>query len=103
MQELTDKTFFEAISTQSGFVVVDYWATWCGPCKTMAPILTELDEEDFPVNFAKVDVDQNPEVVKWAAVQSMPTFVIYADGEEVARRVGACSKGEFIAWILDSI
>lgn len=93
MIDLTKDTFNETIGSGER-ILVDYWATWCEPCKVMAPILAEINEEILPVY--KVDVDAEMEIAKSQSIQSMPTLILYSNGEMVARISGARSKAKVI-------
>jgi thioredoxin 1 len=78
-------------------VLVDLWATWCRPCLIIAPIVDELAEEyDGRVNFVKVDVDQNPKTATKYNVMSIPTLLIFKNGEPVSHLVGVRPKEELI-------
>ena len=89
---ITDATF-EA-ETKEGLVLVDFWATWCGPCRMQAPILDQLeqeyDEEEFRI--AKMDVDENPETPQQFGIMSIPTLMLKKDGQVVEKAVGVHSK-----------
>ncbi|HAQ0075292.1 TPA: thioredoxin [Enterococcus faecium] len=91
-QVITDKTFNE--ETDKGLVLIDFWATWCGPCRMQAPILDQLeqeyDEEEFRI--AKMDVDENPETPQQFGIMSIPTFMLKKDGQVVEKAVGVHSK-----------
>ena len=95
---VTDATF-EAEVLQSDIpVVVDIWATWCGPCKAIAPILDQLASEYAGrVKIVKVDADQNPETVTAASVTSIPTLGFYRNGERVDVLIGAHPKPVYVA------
>lgn len=97
---VTDATF-EAEVLQSDIpVVVDIWATWCGPCKAIAPILDQLaGEYAGRVTFVKVDADQNPETVTAAGVTSIPALGFYRNGERVDVLIGAHPKPVYTAKI----
>lgn len=94
---VTDATFQEA--TRSGGVVVDFWAAWCGPCRTIAPILDELAVERPDVKFAKLNVDENPRTAAAFRVQGIPLLVFLRDGNEVGRITGAVPRGQIEAAI----
>ena len=82
------KDNFDSI-TSSGLVLVDFWATWCGPCRMQAPILDELDKElGGAVKIGKVDVDSEMELAKRYRVMSIPTLLVFKDGALVSRAVG---------------
>jgi len=87
----------------SGPVVVDFYATWCPPCKAMSPILEELSNEMNEVTFLKVDVDTHEDLVRQYEIRSMPTFVVLYDQVEIDRMIGATSKDKFQEWIRDCI
>ncbi|MFO1443948.1 thioredoxin [Bacillus sp. Bva_UNVM-123] len=83
----TDQTF--ATETDSGVVLVDFWAPWCGPCKMIAPVLEDLDVElGEKVKIVKVDVDENQESAGKFGVMSIPTLLVLKDGEVVDKTVG---------------
>eukprot|EP00546_Thalassionema_frauenfeldii_P006797 CAMPEP_0178918192 /NCGR_PEP_ID=MMETSP0786-20121207/13688_1 /TAXON_ID=186022 /ORGANISM="Thalassionema frauenfeldii, Strain CCMP 1798" /LENGTH=152 /DNA_ID=CAMNT_0020591871 /DNA_START=27 /DNA_END=485 /DNA_ORIENTATION=+ len=77
------------IKSAGSLVVVDYWASWCGPCKMIAPLFAELSEEIEGVTFVKVDVDENPDTAAKYQVSAMPTFIFIKGGEVVDRLMGA--------------
>ena len=91
LQGVNDQNFNE--ETKEGVVLVDFWATWCGPCRMQSPIVDELDDVmGDEVTFCKMDVDENPETARAFGVMSSPTLVIKKDGEEVERLVGYTQK-----------
>ena len=77
-------------------VLVDFWATWCGPCRMVAPVVEELADEFPEVKVCKVDVDENQELALANKVVSIPTFLLYKDGEVIKKIVGAVPKSELI-------
>ncbi|ANI92648.1 thioredoxin [Dietzia timorensis] len=98
--QVTDSTFQAEVTESELPVVVDIWATWCGPCKAIAPILDQLAEEyDGRARIVKVDADQNPETVTAAGVTSIPTLAFYKGGERVDVLIGAHPKPAIAAKI----
>ena len=81
--------FNDAKNTGFGLTVIDFWATWCGPCIRIAPAFAKIAEENPQVNFCKVDVDANAEAAEAAGIQAMPTFKFYKGGECVETLKGA--------------
>ena len=95
---VTDATFRTEVLESELPVVVDIWATWCGPCKAIAPILDQLAAEYAGrVKIVKVDADQNPETVTAASVTSIPTLGFYRNGERVDVLIGAHPKPVYVA------
>jgi thioredoxin 1 len=88
-------SFAKEVENHKGVVLVDFYADWCGPCVMMAPIVEELSEEMKDVKFVKVNVDENPDLAQKYGVFSIPTFVIFKDGQKVGEFVGARDKASF--------
>lgn len=85
---------------EAGLVLVDFWATWCGPCKMLAPTIEELAEEyEDRVSVCKVDVDECPELAARFNIYSIPTVLLFKDGEEVEHMIGYHLKREYEALI----
>jgi thioredoxin 1 len=85
--DVTDSSFDSEIA--SGTVLVDFWAPWCGPCKMIAPVLEELDKEiGDSVKIAKLNVDDNPDTASRFGVMSIPTLILFKDGQPVDKVVG---------------
>jgi thioredoxin 1 len=97
VQTLTDATFDEVVKTSDKPILVDFWAEWCGPCKTIAPILDEFaSEQSDKFTIGKLDVDLNIATATKYSVMSIPTLLLFKDGEVVARLVGAKPKGALL-------
>ena len=86
-------TFNKEIDVQNQLVVVDFYATWCGPCKTISPFVEQLSQKYTTVKFIKVDVDRNPDAAQQANVEAMPTFAFYVNGKLVDSFQGADKNG----------
>ncbi|MEO1065117.1 MAG: thioredoxin [Actinomycetota bacterium] len=93
---LNDSTFDEVIKSSDQPVVVDFWAEWCGPCKMIAPILEEIADEQDSITVAKLNVDDSPDVAMRYQVMSIPTLIVFKDGEIAKRMVGAKGKGQLL-------
>ncbi|MBV12638.1 MAG: thioredoxin [Flavobacteriaceae bacterium] len=98
--ELTDSNFDEEISSREVPVLVDYWAEWCGPCKMVGPILEELANDfEGKLVVGKVDVDTNKDSAAKQKVMSIPTLVLFKNGQPVDQRVGALTKNQLEEFI----
>ena len=90
---LTEDTFDETIKNAKGPVLVDFWAAWCGPCKTIAPYLDQIaGEMEGKATVAKVNVDENGDLSARFGVRSIPTLLVFKDGRVVDQTVGALPK-----------
>ena len=91
--QFTDQTAREAI--ESGKItVIDFWATWCGPCIKLGPIVEELAEKYPDVTIGKLNIDENMEIAQQYRVVSIPTFMVFAGGKQAANWLGAMSAAE---------
>lgn len=91
----TDTTFAEVVNGDKP-VLVDFWAEWCGPCRMVAPILDEIATENEAISIAKLNVDENPQAAMQHDVMSIPTMILFKDGVEKKRLVGARSKAALL-------
>lgn len=92
---ITDRSFSQEVLSHPGAVLVDCWAPWCGPCKTVAPILDQLASEySGRVKIGKLNVDENPTTASQYGIQSIPTMLIFKDGKKINQLVGALPKGQ---------
>jgi thioredoxin 1 len=94
---LTDSTFDEEIKSSSEPVLVDFWAEWCGPCKMIAPVLEEIASENAgKLRIGKTNVDENLELARRFDVVSIPTLILFKDGEPQRKIIGAMGKGRLL-------
>lgn len=92
---LDSKNFEKEVLQSEKIVLVDFWASWCGPCRMMAPVVDEIAESMADtVKVGKINIDENPELAEKYGVMSIPTFIIIKNGQETARTVGVQSKEE---------
>ena len=101
---LTDATFDESVGAADTAVVVDFWAEWCGPCKMIAPVLEDIAKEhEGQIQVAKLNVDDNPNIARRYDVMSIPTLLVFADGEVKKRLVGAKGKAQLLEELAEFI
>jgi len=94
---LTDQTFDEEIKAASEPVLVDFWAEWCGPCKMVAPVLDEIAKDNVgKLKIGKINIDENLELARRFEVMSIPTLILFKDGEPQIRIIGAKGKGQLL-------
>jgi thioredoxin 1 len=102
--DVTDATFESDVLKSGKTVVVDFWATWCGPCKMVAPVLDEIaGEHKEKLTVAKLDVDANQVTAQKYQVMSIPTMIVFKDGEQVKQIVGARPKAALLKDLADYI
>ncbi|OYD08335.1 thioredoxin [Paludifilum halophilum] len=96
--DVTDQNFKQEVASDT--VLVDFWAPWCGPCKMIAPVLEEIDQEvGDKLKIAKVNVDDNPDTAGQYGVMSIPTLMVFKDGEMVDKLHGFQPKEQLMEWI----
>jgi thioredoxin 1 len=100
IKHVSDASFESDVLKSGTPVLVDYWAEWCGPCKTIAPILDDV-AKDYAgrLTVAKLDIDANPGTPAKYGIRGIPTLILFKDGEIAAQKVGALSKSQLTAFI----
>jgi thioredoxin 1 len=98
----TDETF-DVLLKENKILLTDFWATWCGPCVQIAPMLEEISEEMKEVTVAKHDIDEHPNLPTKFGVRGIPTMILFVNGEQKSVKVGATPKSDIISWIKENI
>lgn len=100
VKKLTDSAFKKDVLDSGSLVLVDFWAEWCGPCRMIGPILEELAGEiGSKAVIGKINIDENPETPSTYGVRSIPTLMLFKNGEPVGMKVGVQSKTALLSWI----
>lgn len=101
---VSDASFDEEVLNAEVPVLVDFWAEWCGPCKMIAPVLSEIaDEYAGKVKVCKVDVDANPDIPPKFGIRGIPTLILFKGGNAEATKVGALSKTQLNEFVQEAI
>jgi thioredoxin 1 len=96
VKTLTDATFDTEVGAASTPMIVDFWAPWCGPCRMVSPVIEEIAEDhDGKVAVGKVNVDENPGIASRFGIMSIPTIILFKDGQAAKKVIGARSKADF--------
>lgn len=101
--ELTDDNFYHYVEKNDLPVVVDFWASWCGPCKVMAPVFSQVASQSPNLLFAKVNTEVAQKVASQAAIRSIPTLMMFRRGREMDRVSGALNAMQLKQWILQAL
>lgn len=103
-QQVSDSDFESEVLKASGPVLVDFWAEWCGPCRALGPSIDALaSEKGGQIKVVKVNIDDNPNAPSKFGVRSIPTLLIFKDGEVVAQTVGSMAKNDLFKWVDSAI
>ena len=104
VEKTTDATFEQDVLKATEPVVVDFWAEWCGPCRMIAPALEEISKTlDGKVKIVKLNVDENPQTASKYNIMSIPTLMLFKNGEMASRQVGAAPKQKLQQWITAAV
>ena len=93
---VTDQSFADEVLSSDKPVLVDFWASWCGPCKMVAPVLEEIASEHGEITIAKMDIDANPQTPRKYQIMSIPTMIVFSGGKPVKQIVGAKPKAALL-------
>ena len=103
-KNVTDENFETEVLKSNKLTLVDFWAEWCGPCKQIAPILSEIsDELSNEVVIGKHNIDDSPNRPSQFGIRGIPTMLLFKKGEVVAQKVGATTKSNIVSWIKENI
>ena len=103
-KKVTDQSFDADVLNSATPVVVDFWAEWCGPCRMIAPALDEIDTElEGKMTVAKLNIDENNQTAIKYGVRSIPTLIVFKNGQPAAMKVGAAPKSDLANWIKSAL
>lgn len=102
-KKITDASFASDVLEAKGFVMIDFWAEWCGPCRQLGPIVDEVAAEMKNVTICKMNVDENPETPSRLGVRGIPALFLFQDGKMISTKVGSMPKSSLVEWLNSEI
>jgi len=96
IKALTSETFEAEVLKESKTVLVDFWASWCGPCRMLSPVVDQIAEERKDIKVCKVNIDEQPELAQKFDIMSIPTLLVFRDGKQVNSSVGVRPKQDIL-------
>ncbi|WCK57640.1 thioredoxin (plasmid) [Aneurinibacillus sp. Ricciae_BoGa-3] len=99
MLSVTMNNFEQEVEKSDRLVVLDFWATWCGPCRAVAPVFQSVSEKISDVTFGKVDVDEQPSLASKFQIMSIPTILAIKNGDVIDQHIGAISKDDLVKFV----
>lgn len=103
VSHVTDASFAQDVLQASKPVLVDFWAEWCGPCRALAPILEDVASSHQEVSFVKINIDENPQAAAKYGVMSIPTLMLFKNGDVAATKMGLLSKSQLSAFVESNV
>ena len=99
IKQINEQAFNELVKAKDGVAVVDFFATWCGPCRMLSPVMENVSNEVSDVAFYKIDVDENPNLASNMGISSIPCLILFVNGEAKSRILGYRPLNDIISWI----
>ena len=100
LKKLDDRNFQKEVLENSGVSLVDFYASWCGPCKMLSPIIEEIAEERSDIAVGKINIDESVDLASQYGVVSIPTLIVFKDGKEIKRQVGFMPKDDILEMLV---